>query len=240
MREKIASYIEQDIIYIILSDVKKNAVTDYSKAAVKPFLSEDILKYQIEYTVGKKVVHKNIDSEQLLDELTELLKNTFNQCVIYGTEKDIHLNCFNEKVKAKTFPPSKTQNIALHNKQKNYILNEGEHIDFLTYLGVMTKDNKVVKSKYNKFRQINKYLELLTPSIQLLPKDRPLKIVDFGCGKAYLTFALYYYIVKILKRDAFITGLDLKEDVIDFCNKVAKELDYTTLEFQKGDIKDYS
>lgn len=110
----------------------------------------------------------------------------------------------------------------------------------MIYLGVMTPDKKVVKAKYNKFRQINKYLELLKSSVDSLPTDRPLKIVDFGCGKAYLTFALYYYIVKILKRQAYITGLDLKEDVIDYCNKVAKELGYDTLEFQKGDIKNYS
>ncbi|MEG0020623.1 MAG: SAM-dependent methyltransferase [Oscillospiraceae bacterium] len=240
MREKIESCIEQDIIYIILSDRKKASDAEFTKAAIKPFISSEQIKYQIEYTIDKKVVHKNIEKAQLCQELVDLLKNTFNQCVIYGTENDMHINCYNDKVKVKTFPPSKTQSIASHNKQKNYILNEGEHIDFLAYLGVMTKDNKVVKAKYNKFRQINKYLELLTPSIELLPKDKPLKIVDFGCGKAYLTFALYYYIVKILKREAFITGLDLKDDVIDFCNGVAKELGYETLEFQKGDIKDYS
>ena len=135
-----------------------------------------------------------------------------------------------------------TKKIAIggHNKKKRYILNEDEHIDFLVYLGVMTKDGKVVNSKYNKFRQINKYLELIKPSIDMLPKDRPLKIVDFGCGKAYLTFALYYYVVKILNMQAEITGLDLKEEVIDYCNKVARELGYDSLEFQKGNIKDYS
>lgn len=240
MLEKIQSYTEQDIIYIILSGIKKTSTSEYTKVTIKPFLSSEETKYQIEYTVGKKVLHKNVEKVLLCTELAELLENTFTQCVIYGAENDIHINCFGNKIKAKFFAPSKTLELSGHNKQKQYILNEGEDIDFLIYLGVMSKDKKIIKSKYNKFRQINKYLELLTTSIEALPKDRPIKIVDFGCGKAYLTFALYYYIVKILKREAYITGLDLKEDIIDFCNKVAKELGYNTLEFQKGNIKDYA
>lgn len=180
-----------------------------------------------------------MDAYKLVDEVAFLLENYFTQCMVYGRENDFHINCFNGKIKAKTMPPSKKVSIKAHNKKKEYILNEGEDIDFLIYLGVMTKDGKVVKAKYNKFRQINKYLELLKTSLDILPTDRPLKIVDFGCGKAYLTFALYYYVVKILGRQADITGLDLKEDVIDYCNKVAKDLGYASLEFQKGDIKDY-
>lgn len=240
MTERINSYLNQNIALIVISGVKKGVVSEFSKVTVKPFLSKDTVKYQLEFTKGKQVVHKNIEKEQLAQNISDLLSDIFTQCVIYGEQADVHINCFNGKIKAKTMAPSKKISIKSHNKQKEYILNEGEHIDFLVYLGVMTKDCKVVKAKYNKFRQINKYLELLKTSIDALPKDRPLKIVDFGCGKAYLTFALYYYVVKILKREAFITGLDLKEDVIDYCNKVSRELEYETLEFQKGNIKDYS
>jgi len=239
MTERISQYLDQDIVYIVVSCVRKGAVTEYSKATVKPFAAKDGLKYQFEYTKGKQVMHQNVEKAELADKIAQLLE-TFTQCVIYGTEHDYHINCFDGKIKAKTMEPSKQIRIASHNKQKEYVFNEGDDIDFLIYLGVMTKDKKVVKAKYNKFRQINKYLELLKSSIDTLPSDRPLKIVDFGCGKAYLTFALYYYVVKILGRQAYITGLDLKEDVIDYCNKVAKELNYDTLEFQKGDIKNYS
>lgn len=196
--------------------------------------------YQLEYTVKNQVKHKNIPHEQLTAEVASLLENSFTQCVIYGALNDYHINCFNGKVKIKTMAPSKKVTVKAHNKKKEYILNEGEKIDFLIYLGVMTEDGRVVKSRYNKFRQINKYLELIKTSLDILPSDRPLKIVDFGCGKAYLTFALYYYVINILKRQAFITGLDLKEDVIDFCNNVAREMGYDSLEFQKGNIKDYS
>lgn len=239
MTERISQFLNQDIAYIVISGVRKGAQTEYSKVTVKPFSSKEGIKYQLEFTKGKQVVHKNIEKEELAFNISQLF-DTFTQCMIYGSEHDYHLNCFNGKIKAKTMDPSKKIKVAAHNKQKEYVFNEGDDIDFLIYLGVMTKDKKIVKSKYNKFRQINKYLELLKSSIDTLPTDRPLKIVDFGCGKAYLTFALYYYVVKILGREAYITGLDLKEDVIDYCNKVAQELGYDTLEFQKGDIKNYS
>ena len=239
MTERISQFLNQDIAYIVISGVRKGVTSEYSKVTAKPFAAKDGVKFQLEYTKGKQVVHQNIDKAELAENIAKLF-DTFTQCVVYGADNDFHLNCFNGKIKAKTMPPSKKVKVAAHNKQKEYILNEGEDIDFLIYLGVMTKDKKIVKAKYNKFRQINKYLELLKSSVDTLPTDRPLKIVDFGCGKAYLTFALYYYIVKILGREAYITGLDLKEDVIDYCNKVAKELDYKTLEFQKGDIKNYS
>ncbi len=240
IEERLKQYFSQDIALCVLSGLKKGADCEFSKVTVRPFTSNEGVKYQLEYTIKAQVKHKNISADQLVSEIAMMLENYFTQCMVYGGENDFHINCFNGKIKAKTMPPSKKVSIKAHNKKKEYILNEGEMIDFLIYLGVMTKEGKIVKAKYNKFRQINKYLELLKTSLDVLPADRPLKIVDFGCGKAYLTFALYYYVVKILGRDADITGLDLKEDVIDYCNKVAKDLNYTSLEFQKGDIKDYS
>lgn len=240
IKDKIEKYFRQEIVRVVISNLKKGAECEYSKVTIKPYNSSKGIMYQFEYTVKNQVKHRNVEEYNLVDEISLLLENYFTQCMIYGTESDYHINCYGDKVKAKTMAATKKIAIGGHNKKKRYILNEDEHIDFLVYLGVMTKDGKVVNSKYNKFRQINKYLELIKPSIAMLPKDRPLKIVDFGCGKAYLTFALYYYVVKILNMQAEITGLDLKEEVIDYCNKVARELGYDSLEFQKGNIKDYS
>ena len=240
IKDKIEKYFRQEIVRVVISNLKKGAECEYSKVTIKPYNSSKGIMYQFEYTVKNQVKHRNVEECNLVDEISLLLENYFTQCMIYGTESDYHINCYGDKVKAKTMAATKKIAIGGHNKKKRYILNEDEHIDFLVYLGVMTKDGKVVNSKYNKFRQINKYLELIKPSIDMLPKDRPLKIVDFGCGKAYLTFALYYYVVKILNMQAEITGLDLKEEVIDYCNKVARELGYDSLEFQKGNIKDYS
>ena len=240
IKDKIEKYFRQEIVRVVISNLKKGAECEYSKVTIKPYNSSKGIMYQFEYTVKNQVKHRNVEEYNLVDEIGLLLENYFTQCMVYGTESDYHINCYGDKVKAKTMVATKKIAIGGHNKKKRYILNEDEHIDFLVYLGVMTKDGKVVNSKYNKFRQINKYLELIKPSIDMLPKDRPLKIVDFGCGKAYLTFALYYYVVKILNMQAEITGLDLKEEVIDYCNKVARELGYDSLEFQKGNIKDYS
>lgn len=240
IKDKIEKYFRQEIVRVVISNLKKGAVCEYSKVTIKPYNSSKGIMYQFEYTVKNQVKHRNVEEYNLVDEISLLLENYFTQCMVYGTESDYHINCYGDKVKAKTMAATKKIAIGGHNKKKRYILNEDEHIDFLVYLGVMTKDGKVVNSKYNKFRQINKYLELIKPSIDMLPKDRPLKIVDFGCGKAYLTFALYYYVVKILNMQAEITSLDLKEEVIDYCNKVARELGYDSLEFQKGNIKDYS
>ena len=130
------------------------------------------------------------------------------------------------------------------NKIKNYLLPEGIPVPFLILLGVMTPEGKVVASRYDKFRQINRFLEFIDDILPDVRKniadERPLRIADFGCGKSYLTFAVYYYLVEIKKLDVEITGLDLKKDVIDYCNKVAQQLGYGKLMFAVGNIADYA
>lgn len=129
-----------------------------------------------------------------------------------------------------------------HNQAKNYIIPDEQPCDFLIRLGVMDKNGKVFQKHYSKFRQINRYLEILEDVYEDLPKHpgRPLRIIDFGCGKAYLTFAVYYYLKVLHNHDVEIIGLDLKEDVIEFCNKVASDLGYDELKFLMGDIADYT
>ena len=134
------------------------------------------------------------------------------------------------------------------NRIKNYILQEGNPVPFLIELGVMTKDGKVVAQKYDKFRQINRFLEFINDIIESIEKlngasctqENPLRIVDFGSGKSYLTFAVYYFLTELKKIPAYITGLDLKEDVIKNCDSLAKKLGCKNLEFKIGNIADYS
>ena len=118
-----------------------------------------------------------------------------------------------------------------HNKKKNYLLPEGEPGDFLVELGVMNNEGYVIKAKYDKFRQINRFIEFVEDVVKKLPAKREVKIIDFGCGKSYLTFALYYYLKVKKQMDVNITGLDLKADVIEKCNNLAKKLGYEKLEF---------
>ena len=126
-----------------------------------------------------------------------------------------------------------------HNRAKKYILEEGQKVDFLVDLGVQTQDGKIVKAKYDKFRQINRYLEFIQDILPSLPKDRTLTIIDFGCGKSYLTFAMFYYLEMLKESDIRVIGLDLKEDVIDHCNRLRDKYGFSSLNFLKGDISTF-
>lgn len=127
-----------------------------------------------------------------------------------------------------------------HNRTRQYILQEGVPVDFLVGLGVQSPDGKVTKAKFDKFRQINRYLEFIEDVLEELPTDRTIRIIDFGCGKSYLTFAMYYYLHELQGRDIQVTGLDLKADVIDHCNQLAEKCGYDRLHFEKGDISTYT
>ncbi len=132
------------------------------------------------------------------------------------------------------------EQVLAHNRTKQYILQDGKPVDFLVGLGVQSPEGKVTKAKYDKFRQINRYLEFIEDVLHKLPKDRTIRIIDFGCGKSYLTFAMYYYLHVLQGRDIQVTGLDLKKDVIDHCNKLAEQLGYDKLHFEHGDIASYT
>ncbi len=134
-------------------------------------------------------------------------------------------------------------------KKKNYLLQEGVSVPFLVLLGVMTPEGKVIKAKYDKFRQINRFLEFLDdilPAVLALKKangeaeENPVRVVDFGCGKSYLTFAVHYFLTEIKKIPCRIEGLDLKEDVINYCNEMTSRLGLKNLIFHTGNISDYS
>ncbi len=220
----------------VLSQKQKTAKCDYNKVQVKPFLKNDEIFYQFSFFTEKKVAHKNLDTQEASDMIEKELKENFFQCVIFGAENDVHLTSFGKKVKFKNSPPTKKIQNLSHDKRKNYIIAEDEKADFLIELGVFSKEGKLKKDKYPKFRQINKYLEFIDALKDKFPKDKPVRVVDFGCGKAYLSFALYYYLTKKLGLQADILGLDLKEDVVNNCMELSNKLGYQGLKFQTGDI----
>ena len=189
----------------------------------------------------KKVLHENLTPPEAAEAVAGLLTTTFDQAILHTTEHDYHLTAFHGRLKIRTQPPTKAdgQNLS-HDKRKAYAIPDGEPCDFLIRLGVMNADGHVLKARYDKFRQINKYLEIVADIVDELPRDRVIHIVDFGCGKSYLTFGLYYYLVKQLHLNVKIIGLDLKDDVIRFCEEVARELEYDGLTFLTGDIQSYT
>ena len=129
--------------------------------------------------------------------------------------------------------------ILSHNRVKNYILKEGTAVPFLVDLGVMTPNGKVAAAKYDKFKQINRFLEFIEDVLPRLSREREITILDFGCGKSYLTFAVYYYLRELKGYDVNIIGLDLKKDVIEKCSSLAEKYGYEKLHFYQGDIADY-
>ena len=234
---------EEKFIKIVFSD-KKNG--NFSKIIIKPLSLKAGKNIQIESFKDNKAFHKNIELNNLQEienTLKEYIEN-FKQILLQIENLDISFMKKKERFIKKENKNNLIKNSNEHNKKKQYILNEGDKIDFLIELGLMSAEGKILKSSYSKFKQINKYLEFIDDVIEELKSkkliDNHINILDFGCGKSYLTFALYYYLKHYRKDLSFsIVGLDLKKDVIEFCNKLAQKLNYENLEFLNGNIKDY-
>ena len=229
-----------EVVYGVISNLRKKDEDGFTKVIIKPVLIKDDMKLQFTYEYKNKVIHKNLELDESIKEIVRLLDEEFKQGMIFTKKADYQI-LINKKGKVNILKkkPTKEDLDLSHNRKKSYIIQEGEHVDFLVRLGVMTEKGKVVAKKYDKFRQINRFLEMVADVIPKMNSENTLNIIDFGCGKSYLTFALYYYLVNVLNLDINIIGLDLKEDVILFCNKVANDLNYNKLKFIHGDIKDY-
>ena len=234
---------EDKLIKIVFSDRKSR---DFNKVIIKPIILKSTKNIQIESFKDNKAFHKNIDLnnlQELEDNLKEYIDN-FKQILLQIEGSDISFIRKKENFSRKEKDSNLIKTSNEHNKKKQYILNEGDKIDFLIELGLMSVEGKILKSSFNKFKQINKYLEFIDDVIEELKAKKlitnHINVLDFGCGKSYLTFALYYYLKNYRKDLTFsIVGLDLKKDVIEFCNKLAKKLNYENLEFLNGNIKDY-
>ena len=241
--ELIKNIQEDKLIKIVFSDRKSG---DFNKVIIKPIILKSARNIQIESFKDNKAFHKNIDLnnlQELEDNLKEYIDN-FKQILLQIEGSDISFIRKKENFSRKEKESNLIKTSNEHNKKKQYILNEGDKIDFLIELGLMSVEGKILKSSYNKFKQINKYLEFIDDVIEELKVKKlitnHINVLDFGCGKSYLTFALYYYLKNYRKDLTFsIVGLDLKKDVIEFCNKLAKKLNYENLEFLNGNIKDY-
>ena len=229
-----------ELVRMIFGNKRKKSL-EYKRVTIRPVLLDSGLCYQAEYTYDKKVTQTNLRAGEVCSFAERLVAEDFKQINIFTLSEDIEILAAKpEKPKITTKPATKGMPCLEHNREKKRIIPDGVPCDFLIRLGVMEENGKVVQRYYSKYRQINRYLEIVEECAESLPKDRPLKIVDFGCGKAYLTFALYYYFTKLHNRPVDIIGLDLKDDVIRFCSRVASDLHYDGLKFLKGDISKYT
>lgn len=232
--------IDEKLVQAVLSNSRDAAYGD--KLKIRPVMLKDGLRFQSVRYVGKQVFHQNHDARETGRLIEESLRDRFRQCEITSRDKSVTV-----LVSKKGKMTVKTRQIVCdapgdlsHNREKEYILKEGCPVDFLVGLGVQTPDGRIVKNKYDKFRQINRYLEFIRDVLDQLPGEGMIHVIDFGCGKSYLTFAMYYYLHVLQGRDIHITGLDLKADVIRRCNELALRCGYEQLRFQVGDISSYA
>lgn len=231
---------KEEFIYAVWSNPRKGAV---SKITARPVLLKEQNYIQFSLLKENKEYHYNIEKDKTENFISEHCI-IFKQLQIFTSSNDYQI-LINKKGQAhiqKKLPSKKVKENFAHNKPKNYILNNKESEKFLIELGIMTHDGKIKQNKYDKYKQINKYLEIIAPVISELKQpinNKPLRVIDFGCGKSYLTFALYHYLYHICHIDVEIIGLDLKKDVIEFCNDLSKRLGYNHLSFQVGDIGQY-
>ena len=231
----------KNITKCIFSNMKGDY--EYTKIIIKPLIIKNNFIYQFEQFKNNKAYHSNLTVEESIQKISTIIEN-FYQYVVFTTEADIQIIRGKKDFNMKSTCNQKEICSLEHNKVKRYILEEGTPIPFLIRLGIMGEDGKVFKKSYDKFRQINKYLEFIDETIKELKNkkyiDTHIKAVDFGCGKSYLTFALHYYLKNIQNMTFEVIGLDLKKDVIEHCNQIAKDLNMENIEFLTGDIKDFN
>ena len=216
-----------------------------SKVRIRPVQLRGELYFQCQETRGTKEFHKNLKKEELIRRVLAWMEHDFRQLQLesdngMGTVLVSKKGKVTVKWKACMNGTGQTLESLAHNRKKRYLLEEGIPVAFLCDLGVMTQEGKIVHAKYDKFRQINRFLEFIDDILPKLPKDREITILDFGCGKSYLTFAMYYYFRELKKRDVRIIVLDLKDDVIRTCNGLAVKYGYDKLKFYQGDIASYT
>ncbi|MDM8312699.1 methyltransferase, partial [Clostridium cadaveris] len=239
LKQAIDEIINSELIKAVISN-RLNKEVKYNKINIVLKEKNGTEYYQIEKFTDKQVFHENIDKNMIKDKVLEYLSKDYKQLSAWCSEKtfDIKISKKGKVLFSKKIANNSKIINKSHNKEKQYILKEGMLIEPLIDLGIFTKEGKVINSKYDKYKQINRFIEIIDDEIKN-QNISDLTILDFGCGKSYLTFVLYYYFVKIKNINVKMIGLDLKEDVIKKCNEIAKRYNYENLHFELGDINGF-
>ena len=210
---------------------------ELTRVGVRPVALRDGVRYQFTYRRGDRETSENLAPGDAEHRLLALLGSELRQGLLHATDRDYQvLVAKGGDVKILERQPTRPRAERTHDREKAHVLPEGEPNAFLAALGVMTPDGKVRAAKRDKFRQINRFLELVADVEERLPRDRPVEVVDFGCGKSYLTFAVFHYLRDVRRLDVRMLGIDRKEDVIAQCHELASSLGYDGLEFELGEI----
>ena len=234
-KEKLNEIFQNNIAKIVISNKTKKS-NEYRRVEI----FNKNTHYMLTKFTDKQAFTENVLIDNIQDKICEFLPE-FKQFNFFGTEYEFALKI--SKSGDLFFTKSRVKKVInvtnTNNRTKNYIFKEGEIIEPLIDMGIFTQEGKVVRSMYDKYKQINRFIELIDDYIKDY-KLQTINIVDFGCGKSYLTFLVYYYFKFIRKIDIKMTGLDLKADVIEKCNKAAQKYGYNNLQFKLGDINEYN
>lgn len=238
-KELLEYCLNKDLAKIILSSPREK--DGVRKVEIRPVLLKGELLFQASAYTQKQVQHYNLSAMEVYEKMAEWMQN-MKQLEVLHPDGRMHV-LISKKGKmtvkrVKSGCPVPAADLS-HNRKKKYILDPSVQVPFLVDVGVQTKDGKIVQARYDKFRQLNRFLEFIEDIVPELPKDREIVMIDFGCGKSYLTFAMYYYLHELKVYDVRIIGLDLKEDVISNCQKLSEKYGYDKLSFLAGDIADY-
>ncbi len=242
LREALSDFLSDRLYQIIISNPRRKEGA--FKIKIRPVMVKENICFQETIWKGTQVFHENYGKDEMLKKVLSYMETDFKQ--LEGQSMDSRLHVLVSKRGKMTVNLQRNKQMNLtekpdmsHNRIKKYILKEGVAVPFLVDLGVQTPEGKIVRSRYDKFKQINRYLEFVEDILPTLSKRGTVHIIDFGCGKSYLTFALYYYLHELKKMDVQITGLDLKTDVINNCNRLAESYGYSKLHFYQGDISTF-
>ena len=239
---ELLSHIKNNNLAKITFSNIRNKELELDKVIAKPVNIKNDINIQFEYRYKRIIKHENIITANvdkikiMLEELFSLAKDisviTSDEIINIKISKKFKVSINKKKTEKKDISFE-------HNTSKEYFLDEKQKYDFLIELGIQNKEGKILKARYNKFRQINKYLEFIKHATTQLDTKNQITILDFGSGKSYLTFSAYYYLTEILKLNVKIIGIDLKKEVIEYCNNISKKLNFNNLEFVYGDVIDY-
>lgn len=231
---------DQSLIQATISQPRLKS-SEVKRVKLKPIDLRGVYTIQIEYQYERILKHENVALENFAAHFEDLLAQ-FRQIHAEFSDQTVQVQLSKKnKVLWKSNKQQTAKQVNLsHNRKKQYLLDENTPYPFLIRLGVQSPDGKVKKQKYDKFKQINRFVEFIDDSLKHLPKDRTIRILDFGSGKSYLTFALYHYLHVEKGLNIHVTGVDLKKEVIEHCNEIARDLNYDRLEFLVGDINDFN
>ena len=226
---------------LVLSRQRKSAESSIRKVTFRQVALNDQVKVQATIRDGNKEVHENFSVPAAVIRLNELYGGFLLDAHLFTETVDLTGRLKGGAVRVKRSRPSRADEpaVQVHNREKAYLIPDGQPCAFLEEIGVMTAEGEVKPSRYSKFRQINRYLEFVNDILSQLPAGGPLSVVDFGCGKSYLTFALHHFLTNICGREVQMTGIDQKADVVADCQAIAAKLGLQNLSFQKGDIRDF-